>query len=45
MIKIIKAQKLWSDDVQDALVISVLVILILGLYVLVAYFFIFALAF
>jgi hypothetical protein len=45
MIKIMQAQKLRSDDVQDALVISVLVILILGLYVLVAYFFIFALAF
>jgi hypothetical protein len=39
MIKIMKAQKLRSDDVQDALVISVLVILMLGLYFLAAYLF------
>jgi hypothetical protein len=30
MIKIMKAQKLRSDDVQDAMVISVLVILMWG---------------
>jgi hypothetical protein len=39
MIKIMKAQKLRSDDVQDAMVISVLVILMLGLYFLAAYLF------
>jgi len=39
MIKIMQAQKLRSDDVQDALVISVLVILMLGLYFLAAYLF------
>ena len=39
MIKIIKTQKLWSDNVQDALVISVLALLMLGLYFLAAYLF------
>jgi hypothetical protein len=39
MIKIMKAKKLSSGDVQDALVISVLVILMLGLYFLAAYLF------
>lgn len=33
MIKIIKAQKLWSDNVQDAFVISVLALLMLGVSV------------
>jgi hypothetical protein len=39
MIKTIKAQKLSSDNIQDALVVSVLVILMLGLYFLAAYLF------
>ena len=39
MLKIIKGQKLWSENVQDALVISVLALLMLGLYFLAAYLF------
>jgi hypothetical protein len=39
MIKTIKVRKLWSDNVQDTLVVSLFVILLFGVYLLAAYFF------